>query len=49
MNLSADNIDKIVGDTDMKIDDVKTYSVTANADVTNYRWLPAIGCDIVEG
>ena len=23
MNLSADNIDKIVGDTDMKIDDVK--------------------------
>lgn len=49
MNLSADNIDKIVGDRDMKIDDVKTYSVTANADVTNYRWLPAIGCDIVEG
>ena len=49
MNLSADSIDKIVGDADMKIDDVKTYSVAEDADVTNYRWLPAVGCDIVEG
>lgn len=49
LGLQADNTGTIKGDADMRTGDVKTYSVDENADVTDYRWLPATGCDIVDG
>ena len=49
LSLQADNTGTIKGDADMRTGDVKTYSGDENADVTDYRWLPATGCDIVDG
>lgn len=49
LSLSADNTDRIVGDTRLKIDDIKSYSVSENSDVINYDWLSPVGCNFVDG